>query len=207
MSDKKIEVNFWSDIACCWCYVGETILKQAIKEFNKNHPDVKVDLIFHSYFIGAQANEGGEDFLEFNKRKWNGDGWTKELKEKGKKYGCDFGNWKFWPNTTLCHKLVSAAKKVGKCNEVVEELFLSLYEQGKNVSIESTLNEVASKYGITGWNTEENLKLAKDDEKIGKKKYGIKEVPYFIFPNDEVVEGSSDPETFLKALEQAYDNL
>ena len=96
---------------------------------------------------------------------------------------------------------------MGKCNEVVEDLFLSLYEQGKNVSIESTLNEVANKYGITDWNTEENLKLAKDDEKIGKKKYGIKEVPYFIFPNDEVVEGSSDPETFLKALEQAYDNL
>ena len=69
------------------------------------------------------------------------------------------------------------------------------------------ITEVANKYGITDWNTEENLKLAKDDEKIGKKKYGIKEVPYFIFPNDEVVEGSSDPETFLKALEQAYDNL
>ena len=207
MASQKIEINFWSDIACCWCYIGETILKQTIKEFNKTHPDVKVELKFHSYFIKAQANEGGEDFLEFIKRKGNGDGWIKELKEKGIKYGCKFGNWKFWPNTTLCHKLISESKKIGKCNEVVDELFLSLYEQGKNVSTESTLNEVANKFGISNWNTEENLKTAKNDENVGKKQYGIKSVPYYIFPNDEVVEGSSDPETFMKALELAYDNL
>ncbi len=207
MASKKIEVNFWSDIACCWCYIGETILKQAVKEFNKLHPDVKVELIFRSYIIEAQANEGGEDFLEFNKRKWGGDGWTKELFDKGRKYGCQYANWKYWPNTLLCHKLIAEAKKVGKGNEIVEELFLALYEQGKNVSIESTLNEIANKFGITNWNTEENLKAAKNDELIGKKQYGIKSVPYFIFPDDEVVEGSSDPDTFLKALEKAYDSL
>ena len=82
-----------------------------------------------------------------------------------------------------------------------------MYEQGKNVSIESTINEIAEKFGIKNWNTEENLKAAKNDELIGKKQYGIKTVPFFIFPDDEVVEGSSDPETFLKALEKAYDSL
>jgi len=51
MSSKKIEVNFWSDIACCWCYIGETILKKAVQEFNKLHPDVQVVLNFHSYFL------------------------------------------------------------------------------------------------------------------------------------------------------------
>ena len=207
MSSKKIEVNFWSDIACCWCYIGETILKKAVQEFNKLHPDVQVVLNFRSYIIEAQAKEGGEDFLEFNKRKWGGDGWTKELFDKGRKYGCQYANWKYWPNTILCHKLISEAKKIGKSNEVVDDLFLALYEQGKNVSDENTLNEIANKFGITNWNTEDNLKTAKNDELIGKKTYGIKSVPYFIFPDDEVVEGSSDPETFLKALEKAYDSL
>ena len=207
MSSKTIEINVWSDIACCWCYVGETILKKAIQDFNKNHPDVKVDVKFHSYFIESQANEGGEDYLEFNKRKWNGDSWTKKLRETGKKYGCEFAGWKFWPNSLLCHKLIYEAKKVGKSNEIVEELFLSQYEQGKNVSIESTLNEIANKYGIINWNTEENLKTAKDDDKIGRKKYGIKSVPFFIFPEDEVIVDNFDIETYKNALEQAFDSL
>ncbi len=111
MSSQKIEVNLWSDIACCWCYIGETILKQAVQEFKKKHPDVEVILNFHSYFIDAQANEGGEDFLEFNKRTWGSADWTKELFDKGRKFGCQYANWKYWPNTTLCHKLIYEAKK------------------------------------------------------------------------------------------------
>ena len=207
MASKTFEINFWSDISCCWCYVGETILKKAIQEFNKDHPDVKVELKFHSYFIQSQANEGGEDYMEFNNRKWKGDSWTKKLRETGKKYGCEFAGWKFWPNSSLCHKLISEAKKVGKSLEIVDELFLMQYEQGKNVSIESTLNEVANKYGISNWNTEENLKTAKDDDKIGRKKYGISSVPFFIFPEDEVIVDNFDLETYKNALEQAFDSL
>ena len=208
MSSKIIPVHIWSDITCCWCYIGKAILKQAINIFNKRHQDVKVDIIFHSYMISHQANEGGEDFMEYNKRTWNGDQqWIQELKEKGKKYGCNFSNWIYWPNSHLCHKLISESKKVGKCNEIVEELFISEYEHGKNISIESTLNNIAKQYGINNWNTEENFKIAKNDDQIGKKKYGIKSVPFFLFPNDEVVDNSGDIETFLNALEKAFDSL
>ena len=178
-----------------------------MKNLKKNHPDVKVEVKFHSYFIESQANEGGEDYMEFNNRKWKGDSWTKKLRDTGKKYGCNFAGWKFWPNSLLCHKLISEAKKVGKCNEVVEELFLSEYELGKNVSIESTLNEIANKYGITNWNTEENLKTAKEDDKIGRKRYSITSVPFFLFPNDEVIVDNFDLDTYKETLEQAFDSL
>ena len=207
MSAKIIEINAWSDISCCWCYVGETIMKKAIEEFTKAHPDAKVDLKFHSYIIGSQANEGGEDYMEFNNRKFKGDSWTKKVRETGKKYGCDFGGWKFWPNSLLAHRLISASKKVGKVHEIVEELFLSAYEKGKNVSIESTLNEIAEKYGITDWNNEENLKVALEDDKIGKKKYSITSVPFFILPEDEVIVDNFDLETYKEALEKALDSI
>ena len=76
---------------------------------------------------------------------------------------------------------------------------------GKNVSLENTLNEIGKKYGIEEWNNDENLKKVLKDEKIGKNQYGIGGVPFFIFPNDEVVEGAAKPEIFLNALEQALD--
>ena len=71
--------------------------------------------------------------------------------------------------------------------------------------MENTLNESGKKYGIEEWNNDENLKKVLKDEKIGKNQFGIGGVPFFIFPNDEVVEGAAKPEIFLNALKQALD--
>ena len=100
---------------------------------------------------------------------------------------------------------MAEANKKGKGNEVLEEIFKYCYENGKNVSLENTLNEIGKKYGIEEWNNDENLKKVLKDEKIGKNQFGIGGVPFFIFPNDEVVEGAAKPEIFLNALKQALD--
>ena len=205
MSSKKIEVNVWSDIACPWCYVAENIFKKSLNIFNQKYKDVKVEVIFHAYMIDIQTKTEGEDYLAYNKRRWGSDGWTVQLRNIGKKYGANFANWKIWPNTLLCHKLMAEAKKNNVGNEVLDEIFKYCYELGKNVSLESTLNEIGNKFGITNWNNEENLKMVMKDEKIGKNQYGIGGVPYFIFPNDEVVEGAANPQTFLNALIQAIE--
>ena len=204
-SKKVIEVNIWSDIACPWCYVGEKIFKQAIIKFNEKYPEIKINPIFHAYIIDPGTKTEGEDYLSYNKRRWGSDNWTYQLRTMGKKYGANFSNWKIWPNTLLCHKLMAEANKRGKANEVLEELFKYCYEMGKNVSIENVLNEIGNKFGIEGWNNDENLKKVLKDEKIGKNQYGVSGVPFFIFPNDEVVEGAAKPEVFLNALIQTLD--
>ena len=56
-------------------------------------------------------------------------------------------------------------------------------------------------------NNDENMKLILKDEKIGKNRYGIGGVPFFIFPNDEVIEGAAKPESFINALKQATESL
>ena len=206
-SKKSIVVNIWSDIACPWCYVGETIFKKAISEFNKKYPEIAVIPIFHAYMIDPGTKTEGEEYLSYNKRRWGSDNWTHQLKSMGKKYGADFSNWKIWPNTLLCHKLMAEANKEGKGNEVLEEIFKYCYEMGKNVSDENILNEIGNKFGINNWNNDENLKIVMKDEKIGKNQYGIGGVPFFIFPNDEVIEGASNIDTFLNALIQAINDL
>ena len=206
-SKKSIEVNIWSDIACPWCYVGEKIFKKAMIKFNKNYPEISVIPIFHAYMIDPGTKIEGEEYLSYNKRRWGSDNWTHQLKSMGKKYGANFSNWKIWPNTLLSHKLMAEANKKGKGNEVLDEIFKYCYEMGKNVSIESTLDEIGNKFGIKNWNNDENLKLVLKDEKIGKNHYGIGGVPFFIFPNDEVIEGAAEDKTFLNALIQAMESL
>ena len=206
-SKKSIEVNIWSDIACPWCYVGEKIFKKAMIKFNKNYPEISVIPIFHAYMIDPGTKIEGEEYLSYNKRRWGNDNWTHQLKSMGKKYGANFSNWKIWPNTLLSHKLMAEANKKGKGNEVLDEIFKYCYEMGKNVSIERTLDEIGNKFGIKNWNNDENLKLVLKDEKIGKNHYGIGGVPFFIFPNDEVIEGAAEDKTFLNALIQAMESL
>ena len=202
-----IKIDIWSDIACPWCYVGGKIFNQVLIKFKEKYPKIKVEPIFHAYMIDPETYKEGEEYLSYNKRRWGSDSWTKQLKSIGKKYGANFNNWKIWPNTLLGHKLIMEANKKGKGNEVLEEIFKYCYEMGKNVSIESTLNEIGNKFGINDWNNDENLKLVLLDEKKGKKQYGINGVPFFIFPNDEVIEGAAKPEMFLQALIQAVDTL
>ena len=207
INKKSIEVNIWSDIACPWCYVGEKAFKKAIIQFNKKFPELKVNIIYHAYIIDPGTKTEGEEYLSYNKRRWGSDNWTHQLRLIGKKYGANFSDWKIWPNTLLSHKLMAEANKKGKDNEVLEELFKYCYEMGKNVSMENILDEIGNKFGIKNWNNDENLKLVLKDEKLGKKQYGIEGVPFFIFPNDEVIEGAADINKFLNALIQAKENL
>ena len=204
---NEIKIDIWSDIACPWCYVGEKIFNQVLIKFKEKYPKIKVNPIFHAYMIDQNTDKEGEEYLSYNKRRWGSDNWTKQLKSIGKKYGANFNDWKIWPNTLLGHKLIMEANKKGKGNEILEEVFKYCYEMGKNVSQEKTLNGIGNKFGITDWNNDENLKLVLLDEKKGKKQYGINGVPFFIFPNNEVIEGAAKPEMFLQALIQAVDNF
>ena len=202
---NKIVVNIWTDIACPWCYVAENIFKISLEKFKQKYKDIEVFTIFHAYMIDPQTKIEGEEYLAYNKRRWGNDNWTYQLRKIGKQYGANFENWKIWPNTLLCHKLMAEAKKKNKGNIVLDEIFKYCYELGKNVSLESILNEISNKFEINDWNTDENLKIVKNDEKIGKNRYGIEAVPYFIFPNNEVIEGASSLESFLNALIQSIE--
>ena len=197
--EKVIKVDIWSDIACPWCYVGETNFKIARDSFLKSNPNVKIETIFHAYMIDPATKEEGEEYLAYNRRRWGGDGWTYSLREAGKKIGCNFANWKTWPNTYKGHTLIAAGKKIGKGEEVLDEIFNQCYEEGQNVSLEDTLNKIADKFGIKEWNTKENQKSVVRDDQTGKRAYDIHGVPYFII-GKYVLEGAQPPKAFLSAF-------
>ena len=143
--------------------------------------------------------------MEYNKRMWGGDGWTEELKEKGRKYGLTFSNWRFWPNTLLAHSLVHAAKVQQKSAfEVLEALFVLSYEKGGNVSDVATLEQVAESFGVKDWRNEENERFVLGDWEKARQR-GINSVPYFDFGDDVEVNGSGSVELFLEKMEERLD--
>jgi len=198
---KMLTVDVYSDIACPWCYVGEKKFAIAREKFLKENPDCSIKVHWHAYMIDPATKKQGEDYMAYNVRRWGGDGWTYDLKEAGKKVGCNFANWKIWPNTFLAHCVVAAAQKQEKGEDALNEIFAMCYEKGENVSDAKTLGALAEKLKIgETWKTKEIQEEVLKDDNQAKDELDIHGVPYFILGGKMALEGAQDPATFVKAF-------
>lgn len=196
---KKIIVDIFSDIACPWCYVGETKFKLAREAFITQNPNIEVVSNYHAYMIDPQTKKNGEDYLKYNQRRWGGDGWTYSLRSAGKKVGCNFADWKIWPNTFLAHCLMTVAGKSGKSEQVRDEIFRLCYELGQNISDESVLDKIAQDLGIdSAWKSKETQNKVLAEDRSAKDEYDIHGVPFFLFENGKALEGAQDPRAFIQ---------
>ena len=199
---KSLIIDIYSDIACPWCYVGKRKFALAKKEFTKNNPTCQVKVNYHAYMIDKGTKISGEEYMAYNVRRWGGDGWTHSLRSAGKKVGCNFANWKTWPNTFWAHCLIAKASEEGCGEAVLDDIFEYCYEKGRNVSDSATLEEIAAKNGVTNWRTKQMECIVNKDDLYGKNDLSIEGVPYFIFAQKEALEGAQDTSTFYEAFEK-----
>ena len=54
---NTIKINLWTDVACPWCYVAHNSFEIAKKNFLKNNPDKKIELIIHNYMIDPNTKK------------------------------------------------------------------------------------------------------------------------------------------------------
>lgn len=149
------------------------------------------------YIIDPNTKTDGEEFEAYNIRRWGSSGWTNGLKRNGRKVGANFNNWVTWPNTLKAHQLIAyvtdpdrqVANKpsTSECNAVI---FDAMYECGENVSLADTLVKIGrERLGVAEsevpqlrMHLENNVgaKVVMKEIQSGRKKYGIKGVPFFI---------------------------
>jgi len=159
-----------------------------------------VDVKWHAYIIDHQTDLRGEDYLDYNERRWGSDSWTNSLRKKGKEYGLEFKNWKWWPNTLHAHRLV---RKAADANQAHDVLFRRMYEEGENISLKSVLVSAGQELNIPDVekyiNSDEGLEEVLLEDRNAKKKLRIQGVPHFIIAGRSV-EGSQAPPRFLAIL-------
>lgn len=213
--------------------MGQQTLNAAIESFALQSSASPLSVEWKPYIIDPNTKIDGEEFEAYNIRRWGSSGWTHGLKHSGKKVGANFSNWKTWPNTLRAHQLISYVtnpdRKVenkpttSECNAAI---FNSMYENGENVSLADTLVEIGT--GRLGVSTSEadDLKLhlennvsAKDvmkDIQMGRRRYNIQGVPFFVIgavDGEEslgrpyVFSGAQDSSTFADIFEELAGNL
>mmetsp|Transcript_22880 Transcript_22880/g.39141 ORF Transcript_22880/g.39141 Transcript_22880/m.39141 type:complete len:186 (-) Transcript_22880:299-856(-) len=183
--------------------------------------------------IDPNTKKDGEEFEEYNIRRWGSSGWTHSLKRNGQRVGANFNNWVTWPNTLKAHQLIAyvtnpardAANKpsTSDCNAVI---FDAMYENGENVSLADTLVKIGhEKLGVTDEEVPllrahlENNAGAKEVMKeiqTGRRRYNIGGVPYFIVGAVESessvgrpygFSGAQDSSTFVEIFEELAEKL
>lgn len=180
------------------------------------------------FMIDPGTKKEGEEYLAYNRRRWGGDGWTHSLRRSGKQVGANFDDWKWWPNTSKAHQLVSYFARRGASgedttNRTNQALFAALYEEGENVSSVDTLVKVAVEKLDLPVEEQDDLRAfleqdrakaeVKRDIAEGQQKYRISGVPYFVVgraprePDEKPYgfSGAQPPSTFLEIFEELED--
>ena len=149
---KGMRIDVWSDFVCPFCYIGKTILDDALRELPEQE---KVEVHYRSYQLDPDATYDPEkSFTEtFSELKQIPVEQVKQMnaqiaaraKEVGLNY--NFADMKY-SNTFDSHRLLQYAKTEGKEEELTERLFYAYFTESRLLSDHETLLQLAEEVGL-----------------------------------------------------------
>lgn len=208
-----MKVDIWSDVRCPFCYIGKRKFEAALADFEHKE---QVEVEWHSFELDPNA----ETVPDANSAQHLADKygrsleWAEEMQENvtataaevGLKFNLDKS---IVANSFDAHRLIQLAKAHGLGDQIEEQLFIAHFTEGKNIADHQTLVEVGVSIGLE----KEAIKTMLEgsyftdevryDEQTAQN-IGIRGVPFFVLNQKLGISGAQAPETFLDALNQAW---
>lgn len=213
---KRLSVQYFSDYACPFCFIGETHLNRAINELGLNDDSevqmlsFELDPTFPTHYVAPSTK------LLAKKYGISMDRAREEIQKveamaKQSNIHLDYTNARY-TSTFLAHQLTKLAQeKLSYCqaNALVEEIFKAMFEKHLEMSDLDALKEIALANGLT----EEDLASLEDEHYASKvrveeelaRQYGVNAVPYFIFNNKYAIPGAIGVEEMKKVITQVLE--
>lgn len=210
---RTLAVDVWSDIMCPFCYLGDTILTQALNDFD--HRDA-VTIRYHSYQLMPELSaDHPVDMTEIlaGKRgvsRAQAEAMNAGIAERGRAFGLDYRFDKVQTiNTRTGHRLIQHAATTGHQHEIVQRLFRAYFTEGLNIADHHVLADLAAETGIDRHDALAALTSDELDHKIDADiaqaaTLGITGVPFFVLDNRYGVSGAQPIDAFRQALDQAW---
>lgn len=210
-----MEIKYWSDIACPFCYIGSTRMKRAMKELGI-YDETPLELkAFQLNPMDPQTAKAGDYINHFT-------GGNKDLEDQAKQQmayitqmaaseNLEFHLDKVIPtNTMAAHRLIKFANSKGD-RDMTEKLIARLYKvyftDGESVADQDVLVKAATEVGLdeqevrTFLNSDQYQKEVVADE-MEAQQSGIQGAPFFVINNKYGISGAQPYEVFVKALKQ-----
>lgn len=210
-----MKVEIWSDIMCPFCYIGKRRFERALQQFA--HKD-EIEIVWKSYQLDPyMQTEPGKNINQYlAERK----GWTLDYarqmnaqvtamaKEVGLHYDFDKA---IVANSFDAHRFSHLAAKYGLADAAEERLFKAYFTEGKNIADHNTLIQLGKEIGIDASAIKQMLATDTYTYEVQHdvneaETLGLRGVPFFVMNRKYGVSGAQPEETFLKTLEQSFEN-
>jgi protein disulfide-isomerase len=212
---NKMKIEIWSDIACPYCYIGKRKLEKALERFphRKN-----VELIWHSYELHPElpqkaTNQSIYNYIacKFGMSEDSAYEMQMQVSKLAKEVGLDYDFDKLVvANTSGALRLDKLANESGLATEAEEVLFDAYFAKGFDISDTNILIQLGTNIGLRKsdisamLDSDKYLADIKKDTEYSEKELNLEYIPFYLFNNKQIVQGSIPSEDYLKVLEESY---
>ena len=202
-----MKIKVFADTICGWCYIGQTRLLKALKNFKNT------SFIFEhgSFQLNPDMPEKGIKRLDYLKYKFGSEESAKPMYEnmsqeaykENLKFNLD--KIQITPNTTLSHILTELAFSKNIGHEVLNKIFNAYFCRGKNIGDIDVLVEIGKSSNINEKEIYAAFSSEKKIKKINKsgvvaRTAGINGVPFFEIDNKTYISGAQSSENLIEAI-------
>jgi len=185
-------IKVFADTICGWCFIGQTKLNKALKNF----PKTKFEITHVPFQLNPDMPKEGIERVQYLKIKFGGKEFAQpmydRMTEEAEKEGLNFNlnNIKKTPNTVLSHLLIKLAEQTKVQNQVKEKIYYSYFVEGLDIGNKEILINIATEFNIKE-DTINNFFNPDNVEKVNSyvgiaKKREINGVPFFEIGKDFV---------------------
>ena len=207
---QPIVIDIVSDVVCPWCYVGKKHLEKALLEIVEH----EVVIRWHPFQLDPTIPQSGLDRKTYMRQKFGDDGRLKAAHERLEALGVENGiDFQFdaitrSPNTLDAHRLIRWAGEAGLQDTMVEALFQSYFEEGRDIGDHAVLALIAERAGLEADAIARRLETDDDKDDIRNEineasRIGVTGVPFFILAQKLAVSGAQPANVLIDAIRQA----
>jgi len=185
-------IKVFADTICGWCFIGQTKLNKALKNF----PKTEFDIEHVPFQLNPDMPKEGIERNQYLKIKFGGkefaqpmyDRMTEEANKAGLNFNLD--KIKVTPNTVFSHLLIKLAKQTNMHNEIKEKIYHSYFVEGLNIGNKEILINIGRDFNIkedliNNFFNSHNIDKVNSYIDIAKEK-AISGVPFFQIGDDFV---------------------
>ncbi|WP_404288954.1 DsbA family protein [Glutamicibacter arilaitensis] len=213
MSEKRVRVDIWSDIACPWCFIGKRRFEKGVEQFEFSE---NVDVFWHAYQLDPTLPEhyDGDEVQYLSQVKGMDPqqvkGMLAHVTEQAAGEGLNYDFDALRPaNSFTALRLLEHAKTEGKANEMKETLLSAHFERGLDTGERQVLAQLAAEVGLDEAAVQGTLDSQTYTEEVNAdieqaRQLGISGVPFFVIDGKYGISGAQPAEAFANALAQAH---
>ncbi|MGR3548904.1 MAG: DsbA family oxidoreductase [Roseovarius sp.] len=203
-----VKLDIISDPICPWCYIGKTLLDQAMAQ----RPDHPFEIEWHPFQLNPDMPAEGMDRREYLETKFGGkEGAIRAyapVLERAEAAGLtiDFAAIKRTPNTLDAHRLLHWAGIEGCQDRMAMALFRAYFNEGRDIGDPEVLADLADSLSLDGAMIQRLLATEADRDDVRARdaqfrQMGITGVPTFIVGGQHAVPGCQPAELWVKVID------